>query len=138
MNFFDTAPADVGPNAGERLAITAAVQMYIDGFLGQEASILRQTFDQNATLITVDDGAVAPAATGAWFDRIEVKRAQGGGPLSGTHRILGIDHGETAAIAKVMLSLPTVTFTDYLALLKTKDGWRIVNKIYESKAVQQA
>lgn len=120
----------------EHLAIAAAVQSYIDGFLGQEAALLRQTFHADATLISVDEGVVAPAATAAWFDRIETKRANGGTALEARATIVGIDHAVESAVAKVEIELKTHAFTDYLALLKTAEGWRIVNKIYESRAIE--
>jgi len=35
-----------------------------------------------------------------------------------------------AGVAKIVLEYPTVTFTDYMSLLKVGDEWKIVNKVF--------
>jgi hypothetical protein len=37
------------------------------------------------------------------------------------------------AVAKVVLDYPTVTFVDYMSLLKTESGWKIVNKTFNAQ-----
>jgi hypothetical protein len=41
--------------------------------------------------------------------------------------------GPASAFAKVECALPARFFVDYLALLKTKDGWRIVAQAVETE-----
>ena len=44
-------------------------------------------------------------------------------------RIVFIDVTNTAAVAKVEISTSKLLFTDYFNLMKTKDGWFLVDKI---------
>jgi hypothetical protein len=47
-------------------------------------------------------------------------------------RIVTIDQsGPVTAFAKVECALPPRFFVDYLTLLKTRDGWRIVAKAFK-------
>src|SRR5436309_3369314 len=117
----------------EHGAITATVQRYIDGYLGQDAAMLRQAFHGDARLISVEDGGVATAPTAAWFERTEGKRRAGGATLTARHQILGIDHAGESGVAKVQLDFDSHTFVDYQSLLKGRDGWQIVGKIYTTK-----
>lgn len=112
--------------------IEEAVRAYVEGYLCQDASALRRVFHPDSRLMSVDEGAAEATPTAGWFDRIETKRQGGGGPLAGTHEILGIDQAGIAAVAKVRLELAAYIFTDYLSLLKTAAGWKIVHKIYEA------
>lgn len=117
-------------SADDRAAVATAVQGYVDGYLGQDAALLRRTFYRDSHLMSAEDGVVADAATAPWFDRIEAKRRDGGGVLAARYELLGIDLTRTAAVAKVRLDFGSHVFTDYLSLLRTGDGWRIVHKIY--------
>lgn len=90
---------------------------------------MRRGFHQGAQLITVEQGAIVPAATYTWFDRTAAKRAAGSGTLTAKPHIMGIDCESDAAVAKVRLEFDTHTFVDYLSLLKSETGCTIVNKI---------
>jgi len=39
------------------------------------------------------------------------------------------------AMAKVSSAFPPKQFTDYLSLVRTKDGWRIVAKTYHAQDI---
>ena len=119
--------------APDQAAIAAAVQRYVDGYLGQDAALLRQAFHPDAKLMATEAGAVEASPTAAWFDRIESKRRSGGGTLTADATLEGLDQTGNAAVAKLRLVFPTHEFTDYLALLRTTAGWRIVNKIYVTR-----
>jgi hypothetical protein len=44
-----------------------------------------------------------------------------------------IEHVEitgNAGVGKIVLDYPTVTYTDYMSLLKVGDEWKIVNKVF--------
>ena len=54
--------------------------------------------------------------------------------LATRYRIVTIDQsGPATAFAKVECALPPRFFVDYLTLLKTKDGWRIVAKAFKTE-----
>lgn len=48
-------------------------------------------------------------------------------------KILQLDHAGDAAMVKVELRYPAVTFIDYLSLLKIDGRWQIVNKIFHRR-----
>ncbi len=114
----------------EEPAIRATVQAYIDGFLGSDTALLRRVFDGEAKLIAASDGKIAGTATAAWFDRIDQRRQAGTTLPKATSKVAGIDQHGDAAVARIELVFPEYQFTDYLALLKTAEGWKIANKIY--------
>ncbi|HYC59027.1 MAG TPA: nuclear transport factor 2 family protein, partial [Thermoanaerobaculia bacterium] len=43
-----------------------------------------------------------------------------------------IDVTGDAAVAKITLTYPAVTFTDYMSLLKVDGEWKIVNKLFHA------
>jgi predicted nuclease with RNAse H fold len=53
----------------------------------------------------------------------------------GTLSILTVDVTGNAASVKVIETYPTSIYVDYLNLLQLGGEWRIVNKIYTSRAV---
>lgn len=114
----------------EEPAIRATVQAYIDGFLGSDTALLRQAFDSDAKLIAASEGKIAGTATAAWFDRIDQRKEAGTTMPKATSKVAGIDQHGDAAVVRVELVFPEYQFTDYLALLKTSEGWKIANKIY--------
>lgn len=114
----------------EETAIRGIVQSYIDGFLGSDTTLLRRAFSPDANLIAASEGKVQVTPTASWFDRIERRVKDGAKLPRATSCISGIDQQGDAAIARVDLEFPEYRFTDYLSLLKSTDGWRVVNKIY--------
>ena len=117
-------------STSETSAIAAAIQKYLDGFLGQDTTALREAFHPEAKLIAVSDGTVSGLHTADWFSRIDARRQAGTIPTPGEATVISIDQTENAAVGKVRITFPTHTFVDYLSLLKAENGWRIVNKIY--------
>lgn len=110
--------------------IQATVQNYFDGFIGQKPELLRKAFHPHAKLIAMGDAAVTELLASDWFAKIEARRQSGVVPPVASAVVLGIDQAGDAAVAKVQIKFPTYEFVDYLSLLKTADGWVIVNKIY--------
>ena len=48
----------------------------------------------------------------------------------GEGRTHSVEITGNAGSAKIVLEYPTVTFTDYMSLLKVGDEWKIVNKVF--------
>jgi hypothetical protein len=112
-------------------AITQVVQRYINGFLERDTAALREAFHGQARLIAAEDGAVAATAAADWFERLDERRRAGTpAPVAKSAVIASIDCSVTAAVARVELTFAEYRFTDFLALVRGADGWRIVDKIY--------
>ena len=111
-------------------AISVVIQKYIDGFLTQDTAALQEAFQEDAKLISVNDGVTSGLRATDWFSSIDARRRDGALPKPGKATLISIDQTETAAVAKVTIVFPTHTFVDYLSLLKAEQRWQIVNKIY--------
>ena len=85
-------------------------------------------------LYSETDGGVADVPRDKWLDMVRGRvsaKAQG---QARHDRIVTIDQsGPVTAFAKVECALPPRFFVDYLTLLKTSDGWRIVAKAFKTE-----
>jgi hypothetical protein len=73
-----------------------------------------------------------PATSGS--DMVRNRPSAKSQGLARHDRIVTIDQsGPVSAFAKVECALPPRFFVDYLTLLKTKDGWRIVAKAFKTE-----
>ncbi len=122
-------------NAETHAAITATVQTYLDGLHEGDAEKIAAAFHPCAHLYSVaDDGGVVDVPRAEWLERVRNRpspRAQG---LERHDRILAVDqNGPDAACVKVACAIPPRFFTDYLLLLRTAEGWRIVAKSFHTE-----
>jgi hypothetical protein len=112
----------------ETEAIRHAVQFYIDGHATGQRQVMEQAFHSSARLQSISNGEVAIRPIEQYLSGL---RGQPASDESERKRKIGsIDYHGTAAIARVELDYPSVTFVDYMQLLKVGDEWKIVNKIY--------
>ena len=99
----------------ETAAIEKTLWTYLDGLHEGDADKIAQAFHPVSHLYSETNGEVAD-----------------GRPRH--DRIVTIDQsGPASAFAKVECALPPRFFVDYLTLLKTKDGWRIVAKGFRTE-----
>jgi len=115
----------------EEAAIRATLEHYLAGHATGDPREFRQAFHDEARLQWMregqyvqrsDDEYVAGASGKPADDEAQRKRW-----------IESIDITGSAASAKIVLDHPTAILTDYMQLLKTPDGWKIVNKIFDVK-----
>ena len=115
-------------------AIEGVIRTYFDGLYEGDTRKLGAVFHDVSHLYSAGpDGTVQDLPRAKWFDMVQSRpsgKAQG---LTRTDRIVSIDmSGPETALVKVECSLHPRYFTDYLNLLKTKDGWRIVSKVFRA------
>lgn len=69
-----------------------------------------------------------------WLETVKARKEKDGPAANKVEcDFKSIDITGTAAVAKIVLSVQGKNiFTDYLGLYKFKEGWRIVNKIYQA------
>ncbi len=79
-----------------------------------------------------DSSSVSMLPIATWIENIKKSKAAGRVPSSETTcEYLFIDITGDSAVAKIELHRDRKKiFTDYLALYKFKEGWRVVSKIY--------
>jgi len=112
----------------ETEAIRHAVQFYIDGHATGQRQVMEQAFHPSARLQSINNDEVAIRPIEQYLSGMPGQPASDESERK--RKIALIDYRGTAAIARVELDYPSVTFVDYMQLLKVGDEWKIVNKIY--------
>ncbi|WP_421994547.1 nuclear transport factor 2 family protein [Roseococcus sp.] len=115
-------------------AIEAVARTYLDGLFEGDPVKIAAAFHPVSHLYSVaPDGSVADLPRAEWLERIGTRRKPSEMGFAQEDRILAIDMaGEDSACVKVYCHLPPRQFTDYLLLLKTAEGWRIVSKSFHT------
>jgi hypothetical protein len=120
--------------SAEEEAIKKTIQeSYIDGLQnGGTPEQIRKGFDPTFALLRVMDNQVKPYPLEEWIAAIEKRKKEN--PVTGPKtegKFLSVDITGTAAVVKLELYREGKrTFTDYLALYKFTEGWRIVSKTF--------
>ncbi len=115
----------------EEVAVRASLQHYLNGHATGSADEFRQAFHPRANLYFIRDGQFAERTSADYIAGVK-----GGGPAPDEaqrkRRIVDVDVSGTAAVATIVLEYPTVTFTDYMSLLKVDGRWQIVAKVFHA------
>lgn len=110
--------------------ILQPVTAYINGFLNYDAHILRQAFHDGAQLQTADAGQVSSLLASAWFDKVAERKRAGQVQAPAETSILSVSQTDDVGVVAVLIRFPTHQFRDFLSLIRTEQGWKIVHKIY--------
>jgi hypothetical protein len=123
------ALAQATPANPEEAAVRATLDHYLAGHATGDPAEYRQAFDDEAKLFWIRDGKLMQRTDDDYIAGATGKPA----PDEARRRrwIESVNITGTAATAKVVLDYPTVVMTDYMSLLKTPQGWKIVNKIFD-------
>ena len=119
--------------SNDRAAIEAAVWTYLDGLHEGDAEKLASVFHPVSHLYSADkDGGVADLPRDKWLEMVRSRpsaRSQGHVRYD---KIVSIDQsGPGTAFVKVECALPPRFFVDYLTMIKTGEGWRVVAKAFK-------
>lgn len=115
-------------------AVETVVWTYLDGLHESDAQKIATAFHEASHLYSVGEGgALADLPRAKWLEMIASRPSAKSRGLKRTDRIVSIDFaGPESAFVKVECSIHPRYFTDYLSLLKLKDGWRIVAKSFRA------
>ncbi len=114
----------------DRLAIFQVLQDYLRVTDERDEAGIGKAFHPLAALMSVTAaGDVVALTQAAWWARVS-RIPAGGVRRRSVVRI--IDAAGRAAIARVDISSGANESTDYFNLLRTGDGWKIVNKVLSS------
>lgn len=115
-------------------AVVAAVEGYFQAIHAGDTAGLAAVFHPTATLIGWDEGELRRVSLEQWFRFVESipSPASQGAVCDG--KVLSVDITGTAAMVKVSESYRAFRYVDYLSLVFTPDGWRIVGKCYHQFA----
>lgn len=112
----------------EEVAVRAALQHYINGHATGLADEFKAGMHEQGTMYFVRDGKFTTRSFPDFFAGATGKPAAD--EAQRKRRIDFVDIVGTAAIAKLTLEYPDVTFTDYMELLKIDGKWQIVAKSF--------
>jgi hypothetical protein len=119
--------------AGEIDAIERVVWTYLDGLYEGDTAKLAKAFHEGSHLYSMHEGGVADLPREKWFEFVKGRPSAKSKGLTRTDRIVSIDlSGPETAFVKLECSIHPRYFTDYLTLLKLKDGWRVVSKTFRT------
>jgi hypothetical protein len=127
-----TAPEPA--EANDRAAIEAVVWTYLDGLYEGNADKLAASFHPVSHLYSDDNGTVTDLPRDKWIEWVRSRPS----PKSKGHprhdRILSVDQaGPATALVKCECAVPPRFFVDYLTLIKTTEGWRVVAKAFKTE-----
>lgn len=123
------APAFAQAAHPEEPAVRAALEHYLAGHATGDPKEFRQAFHDDARLMWIRDNAVMTRS-----DDEYIGGATGKPAVDEAQRKRWIDSISitgSAASARIVLDYPNAVLTDYMQLLKTPDGWKIVHKIFD-------
>ena len=115
----------------EAAGVRAALDHYIAGHVTGSGAEFRQAFQDDAKLFWMRDGKLMQRTDDDFIAGAPGKPADDEAQRKRSVQILDIT--ADVAVAKVVLDYPTVTFTDYMSLVKTESGWKIVNKTFNAQ-----
>ncbi len=114
-------------------AIEAVVWTYLDGLYEGDTAKLDRAFHEGSHLYSMHEGGVADLPREKWFEFVKGRESAKAKGLKRTDRIVSLDlSGPETAFVKLECSIHPRYFTDYLTLLKLKDGWRVVSKTFRT------
>lgn len=116
----------------DEAAVKATLTDYMEGTSKGQVARIKRAFTPTAALYSVNpDGTQKRLPIGeyiGYFKEGQVRDRVG--------KIISVDIVNDAAHAKVEIISGNTKFTDYMLLLKLKDGWKIINKSYTRENIR--
>jgi hypothetical protein len=116
--------------SAEEPGVRAALNAYLEGHATGRADAFRRAFQPEARMLSAKDGHLVKTDIADY-----IARAPGQPAADEDRRRRRIDFVDIvgdAAMAKITLTYPDVTLTDYMTLLKIDGEWRIVSKAFSA------
>lgn len=101
---------------------------YIQGHATGNGNFMRKAFHTDAKIMAFRDGKMMNLTAEEFASRFNGKPAAD--EAQRKRRIENVEITGNAGVGKIVLEYPTVTYTDYMSLLKVGDEWKIVNKVF--------
>lgn len=114
--------------SAEAAAARVPLENYIQGHATGNPDFIRKAFHTEAKVMAFRDGKLTNLTSEEFAARFNGKPAAD--EAQRKRRIENVEITGNAGVAKIVLEYPTVTFTDYMSLLKVGDEWKIVNKVF--------
>jgi Putative lumazine-binding len=116
--------------SSEAAAARVPLEHYFKAHATGNGDFIRKAFLPEARVMAFRDGKLLNLSAEEFASRFDGKPAPD--EAQRQRRIESLDITGNAAIAKLVLDYPTVTFTDYMSLLKIDGEWKIAGKVFFS------
>ncbi|MCI4566614.1 nuclear transport factor 2 family protein [Lysobacter sp. CFH 32150] len=107
------------------------LEAYMQGHATGDPAHIRRAFLPTARIEGLRDGKIVSRTLEEFAAGFSGKPAED--EAQRQRRIDALDISGTAAMARVTLDYPAVTFTDYFVLLKVDGEWKIASKVYSAQ-----
>jgi hypothetical protein len=114
--------------ASDSAEVRSALEAYFRGQATGDASHFRPIFQPSANLYWIRDGKYAERPSAEWMASYTGKPAAD--ETERKRRVASMDITGNAAQAKLVSEYPSALVTDYMSLLKTESGWKVVAKTF--------
>ncbi len=114
--------------SSEAAAARVPLENYIQGHATGNGDFMRKAFHADAKIMAFRDGKMMNLTSEEFASRFNGKPAAD--EAQRKRRIENVEITGNAGFGKIVLEYPTVTFTDYMSLLKVDGEWKIVNKVF--------
>lgn len=114
--------------SSEEAAARVPLEDYIKGHETGKGDFMRKAFYADAKIMAFRDGKLVNLTLEEFASRFSGQPAAD--ESQRRRRIDSVEITGNAGIGKITLHYPTVTFTDYMSLLKIDGTWKIVNKVF--------
>lgn len=123
------------PTAAAVAEIEGTIRLYLDGLYEGDAGKLASAFHPCAALHSLaPDGSVTVLPREQWLEAVKSRPSPASRGLERHDRILAVDlAGDDLACVKLNCAIPPRFFTDFLLLIRTGEGWRIVQKAFRTE-----
>jgi hypothetical protein len=101
---------------------------YIQGHATGNGDFMRKAFHTDAKIMAFRDGKLTNLTSEEFASFFKGNPAPD--EAQRKRRIENVEITGNAGVGKIVLEYPTVTYTDYMSLLKVGDEWKIVNKVF--------
>ena len=111
--------------------IRSTIQNYFDGLYHGDIERMQRAFHPCCHLYSGMEGGIQDESAPDWFRRIQNRASPASEGALRRDRIVLIDlNGSGSALVKVQVQAPSGRYSDYLSMLKLREGWRIVAKVF--------
>lgn len=117
--------------SSEAAAARVPLDDYIKGHETGKGDFMRKAFFADAKIMAFRDGKLVNLTLEEFASRFTGQPAAD--ESQRRRRIDSVEITGNAGIGKITLEYPTVTFTDYMSLLKIDGNWKIVNKVFHAE-----
>jgi Putative lumazine-binding len=116
----------------EATAARVPLENYIQGHATGNGDLMRKAFHTEAKIMAFSNGKMMNMTAEDFASRFTGKTAPD--EAQRKRRIESVEITGNAGVGKIVLEYPTVTYTDYMSLLKVDGEWKIVNKVFYAEA----